>query len=129
EVHVKISSPPVRWPCFYGIDFASRAELIANGAAVDEISKSIGADSLAYISEDGMINATLQPRERLCTACFTGSYPIELPAADRLGKNLLERVNPADDAAATGCDPGPGAELEILLTDDDRVGANKKGTV
>ncbi len=79
EVHVKISSPPVRWPCFYGIDFASRAELIANGAAIDEISKSIGADSLAYISEDGMIDATQQPRERLCTACFTGTYPIELP--------------------------------------------------
>ena len=66
EVHVKISSPPVKWPCFYGIDFASRAELIANGAAVDEIATSIGADSLAYISEDGMIEATRQPRERLC---------------------------------------------------------------
>ncbi|POC78995.1 amidophosphoribosyltransferase, partial [Vibrio vulnificus] len=62
EVHVKISSPPVRWPCFYGIDFASRAELIANGAAIEEICKSIGADSLAYISEDGMIAATEQPR-------------------------------------------------------------------
>ncbi|WP_018135236.1 amidophosphoribosyltransferase [Acaricomes phytoseiuli] len=109
EVHVKISSPPVRWPCFYGIDFASRAELIANGAAVDEIAASIGADSLSYISEQGMIDATEQPRERLCTACFTGQYPIELPAADRLGKNLLERPG------ASGCDPGPGAELESLM--------------
>ena len=108
EVHVKISSPPVRWPCFYGIDFASRAELIANGAAIDEISKSIGADSLAYISEDGMIDATLQPRERLCTACFTGKYPIELPAADRLGKNLLERVNPADEDRRHRVRPGAG---------------------
>ena len=79
SVHVKISSPPVQWPCFYGIDFASRAELIANGATIEEISQAIGADSLAYISEDGMINATRQPRERLCTACFTGKYPIELP--------------------------------------------------
>ncbi len=57
-VHIKISSPPVKWPCFYGIDFASRAELIANGATIDEISQAIGADSLAYISEDGMIGAT-----------------------------------------------------------------------
>ncbi|MHA7279482.1 amidophosphoribosyltransferase [Arthrobacter sp. MDT2-2] len=120
EVHVKISSPPVRWPCFYGIDFASRAELIANGAAIDEISKSIGADSLAYISEDGMIDATQQPRERLCTACFTGTYPIELPDDDRLGKNLLERSNPADKSGATGCDPGPDAEFEAVLTDEDK---------
>ncbi|OUM41962.1 amidophosphoribosyltransferase [Arthrobacter agilis] len=120
EVHVKISSPPVRWPCFYGIDFASRAELIANGAAIDEISKSIGADSLAYISEDGMIDATQQPRERLCTACFTGTYPIELPDDDRLGKNLLERSNPAEKSGATGCDPGPDSEFEAVLTDEDK---------
>ncbi|MHA7261723.1 amidophosphoribosyltransferase [Arthrobacter sp. TMN-37] len=119
EVHVKISSPPVRWPCFYGIDFASRAELIANGAAVAEISKSIGADTLAYISEDGMIDATQQPRERLCTACFTGTYPIELPTADRLGKNLLER-DPADRTGADGCEPGPDNEFEAVLTDADR---------
>ncbi|MFK0084302.1 amidophosphoribosyltransferase [Glutamicibacter sp. NPDC090743] len=106
EVHVKISSPPVKWPCFYGIDFASRAELIANGAAVAEIATSIGADSLAYISEDGMIEATRQPRERLCTACFTGEYPIALPNEERRGKNLLERSNQG------GCEPGPDAEFE-----------------
>lgn len=121
EVHVKISSPPVRWPCFYGIDFASRAELIANGAAIDEISKSIGADSLAYISQDGMVDATLQPRERLCTACFTGEYPIELPSSDRLGKNLLER---AATGASDGCEPGPDSELENLLADSDRHAAD-----
>ena len=67
EVHVKISSPPVKWPCFYGIDFATRAELIANGADEKQIAQSIGADSLAYISEEGMIAATEQPREQLCT--------------------------------------------------------------
>jgi amidophosphoribosyltransferase len=163
-VHVKISSPPVQWPCFYGIDFASRAELIANGATIEEISQAIGADSLAYISEDGMIGATQQPRERLCTACFTGKYPIELPGSDKLGKNLLERTDlgglpassagsapaasgdaaaeaaiepatatpgnpdsipvtedPAEKPGATGCDPGPDAEFENLLTDADRV--------
>src|SRR3954471_9835491 len=90
EVHVRISSPPVTWPCFYGIDFATRAELIATGLAVDDVRASIGADSLGYISLEGMIEATRQPRERLCTACFTGSYPIPLPDAALLGKRALE---------------------------------------
>src|SRR5262245_35297114 len=90
EVHVRISSPPVKWPCFYGIDFATRAELIANGLDVDEIVASIGADSLGYISLEGMIEATGQPAERLCQACFTGKYPISLPDESLLGKHLLE---------------------------------------
>jgi amidophosphoribosyltransferase len=90
EVHVRISSPPVKWPCFYGIDFATRAELIANGLDVDEIAASVGANSLGYISLEGMIEATKQPAERLCHACFTGSYPIELPDERLLGKHLLE---------------------------------------
>jgi amidophosphoribosyltransferase len=91
EVHVRISSPPVKWPCFYGIDFASRAELIANGLSPDEIAASLGADTLGYISTEGMIEATEQPASQLCAACFTGRYPIELPPADRLGKHLLEQ--------------------------------------
>lgn len=91
EVHVRISSPPVKWPCFYGIDFASRAELIANGLTPEEIGSSLGADSLGYISTEGMISATEQPKSQLCTACFTGEYPIELPPEDRLGKLLLEQ--------------------------------------
>ncbi|MBU2698512.1 amidophosphoribosyltransferase [Pimelobacter sp. 30-1] len=90
EVHVRISSPPVKWPCFYGIDFATRAELIANGLDVDEIAASVGADSLGYISLDGMVEATGQPQSTLCTACFTGAYPIELPDESLLGKHLLE---------------------------------------
>ena len=91
EVHVRISSPPITWPCFYGIDFASRAELIASGLGVEEVRQSIGADSLGYLSREGMVAATKQDENSLCTACFSGQYPIELPAADRLGKNLLER--------------------------------------
>jgi len=92
EVHVRISSPPVRWPCFYGIDFATRAELIATGIGVEEVCSSIGADSLGYISEEGMVAATDQPASALCTACFTGSYPVELPDESRLGKNLFETL-------------------------------------
>jgi amidophosphoribosyltransferase len=80
----------VKWPCFYGIDFATRAELIANGLTVDEIRKSVGADSLSYISLDELVEATTIPVERLCTACFTGQYPIALPDPEALGKHLLE---------------------------------------
>ncbi|MFX3735706.1 amidophosphoribosyltransferase, partial [Streptococcus suis] len=79
EVHVRISSPPVMWPCFYGIDFASRAELIASGLGVEEIRASIGADSLAYVSLDGLTAASAQPADKLCRACFDGQYPIEVP--------------------------------------------------
>ena len=96
EVHVRISSPPVRWPCFYGIDFATRAELIATGIEVEDVCRSIGADTLGYISEDGMIAATNRRRDQLCTACFTGRYPVELPAEDQLGKGLLEMQLPLD---------------------------------
>jgi len=90
EVHIRISSPPVKWPCFYGIDFATRAELVANGLTVDEICASVGADSLAYISLEGLYGATTVPKERLCSACFTGEYPVELPDPELLGKHVLE---------------------------------------
>ncbi len=106
EVHVRIASPPVRWPCFYGIDFASPAELIANGLGdgddvFEGVRRSIGADSLGYISVDGMVAATEQPRNRLCTACFTGEYPIPLPHEAAIGKNVLEgMLDSAADAVA-----------------------------
>ena len=102
EVHVRISSPPVRWPCFYGIDFATRAELIATGLGVEEVCRSIGADSLGYISEEGMIAATAQDASQLCTACFTGTYPITLPEPEHLGKGVLEGASrdvPVGDGA------------------------------
>ncbi len=90
EVHVRISSPPVKWPCFFGIDFATRAELIANGMSVEEIGQSLGADSLAYISLDAMVEATTIAKPDLCRACFDGVYPMELPDPELLGKQLLE---------------------------------------
>ena len=93
EIHVRISSPPVKWPCYYGIDFASRAELIAAGLEVDDIRRSIGADSLGYVSMEGLIAATTIAEDRLCTACFTGEYPIQIPADVSSGKHLLEIVN------------------------------------
>jgi amidophosphoribosyltransferase len=94
EVHGRISAPPVKWPCFYGIEFATRAELVANGLDTDEICRSIGADSLGYVSLDGLVAATEVGKQALCRACFDGIYPIELPLSARLGKSILEE--PAD---------------------------------
>lgn len=100
EVHVRIASPPVKWPCFYGIDFATPAELIANapggGANRNEILEAvrhaIGADTLGYLSQEGMIAATQHPANQLCCACFDGQYPIELPHETALGKNVVEHM-------------------------------------
>jgi len=83
EVHVRISAPPVTWPCFYGIDFPTRGELAAVGHTLEELRIDIGADSLGHISVEGMIAATQQPASQLCTACFTGEYPIEPPVDAR----------------------------------------------
>jgi amidophosphoribosyltransferase len=97
QVHVRISSPPVAWPCFYGIDFATRAELIAGSLSTAEIEASIGADSLGYVSLDGLLAATTLPAGRLCRACFDGRYPVPVDSAEQ-GKHLLET------AALTGGD-------------------------
>ena len=87
EVHVRISSPPVLWPCFYGIDFATRDELIASDMSVEEVAQAIGADSVGHISLEALMEATGQVPENLCRACFDGQYPMRIPSAsaDRLG--------------------------------------------
>jgi len=89
EVHVRVAAPPVRWPCFYGIDFATRAELIAGQLSPEEICASIGADSLGYVSLAGLIEATTLPENRLCRACFDGQYPVPVADGDR-GKHVLD---------------------------------------
>jgi amidophosphoribosyltransferase len=89
EVHVRVAAPPVRWPCFYGIDFATRAELIAGQLSPEEICASIGADSLGYVSLAGLIEATTLPETRLCRACFDGQYPVPVAEDDR-GKHVLD---------------------------------------
>jgi amidophosphoribosyltransferase len=91
QVHVRISSPPVQWPCFYGIDFATRAELIAGNLTTAEICDSIGADSLGFISLESLTEATTLPPQRLCRACFDGDYPLGVAEAER-GKHVLEGV-------------------------------------
>jgi amidophosphoribosyltransferase len=79
EVHVRISSPPVIGQCFYGIDLADPAEMIASDKTVEEIREYIGATSLAYLSHDGLVAATTRPRSELCRACLTGEYPTPVP--------------------------------------------------
>jgi amidophosphoribosyltransferase len=108
EVHVRIASPPVKWPCFYGIDFASKAELIASGLDIDGIRASIGADSLGYVSLDGLIGSSEQPKSRLCRACFDGEYPIKLP--EIVGKHVLEGIERAVGQGAVNGRPPEHAE-------------------
>ncbi len=79
EVHVRISSPPTKWPCYFGIDTPTREQLIASSHSVEEICRYIEADSLGYLSLEGMIEAAGGGRENYCTACFDGDYPIEVP--------------------------------------------------
>lgn len=92
EVHVRIASPPVQWPCFYGIDFATRAELIAPGLSVDEICRSLGADSLGYISIEGLTASTGVSGKKLCRACFDGHYPVPVPADRALEMGLENTI-------------------------------------
>jgi amidophosphoribosyltransferase len=83
EVHVRISSPPVIGPCFYGIDLAERDELVAASRSVEEVREHIGATSLAYLSLEGLQAATRRPAEAFCRACLTGRYPTAVPADAR----------------------------------------------
>jgi amidophosphoribosyltransferase len=80
EVHVRVSAPPVIGQCFYGIDLADPAEMIAHDKSVDEIRDYIGATSLAYLSHDGLVAATRRPENELCRACLTGNYPTAVPS-------------------------------------------------
>jgi amidophosphoribosyltransferase len=89
EVHMRVTSPPIRWPCFYGIDMSTREELVAAGMEVEEIRDFIGADSLAYLSLPQLVAATGAPADTLCRACFDGEYPVPVPAG--ASKHLLER--------------------------------------
>jgi amidophosphoribosyltransferase len=75
EVHLRISSPPTRWPCFYGIDTPSRSELIASSHSIDEIARYVTADSVAYLTVDALHKA-VGGGTGYCNACFTGEYPV-----------------------------------------------------
>ena len=82
EVHVRVSSPPVKYSCFFGIDTPDRDKLVANTHTIEEIRKKIGADSLGYLSVEGLVDSIGLGRNRLCAACFNGDYPMSLPDAE-----------------------------------------------
>ena len=92
EVHMRISSPPVTHPCFYGIDTDSQDQLIAATKSVEEIADQIGVDSLAYLSWEGMLETTEEDTNSFCSACFTGDYPIGIPETIKRSKLMLEKT-------------------------------------
>ncbi len=100
EVHMRISSPPVTHPCFYGIDTDTQDQLIAARLTLEEIATHLGVDSLAYLSKEGMVEAAQAHAGHFCTACFDGDYPIEMDDALRNSKLMLEPAGLAMDPAA-----------------------------
>lgn len=92
EVHMRVSSPPVTHPCFYGIDTDSQDQLIGARMSVEEIAVQIGVDSLAYLSWKGMLEATGEDPNSFCSACFTGDYPVPVPELVKRSKLMLEKV-------------------------------------
>src|SRR5699024_2243846 len=106
EVHVRIASPPVKWPCFYGIDFPSPNELLANNVdqnnMVEAMREEVGADSLGFVSTEAMVETSAQPRETLCAACFDGVYPLGLPPGKPSAAQARRRPRRrAEEAART----------------------------
>jgi amidophosphoribosyltransferase len=112
EVHLRISSPPYAWPCYYGMDTGSRGELIAASLSVGEIQSYLNVDSLAYLELDRVKVATGAHGAGFCDACFTGSYPVEVPVS--LSKGVLEEVDPAVDTDA-------GADTLMLLFENETL--------
>src|SRR3954467_12928584 len=100
EGRLGVSSPPYRWPCFYGLDTGKRSELLAADMSVGEIADYLGVDSLAYLDLDRLVAATGSPREAFCTACFSGDYPVPVPDHDT--KLALETGTAAQLAVDTG---------------------------
>jgi amidophosphoribosyltransferase len=90
EVHLRVSSPPLRWPCFYGIDMPDQNDLIGARLDIGAIERQVGADSLAYLSLHGMLSATQIPADEFCTACFSSRYPVAVPATELRTKQVLE---------------------------------------
>ncbi len=95
EVHMRISSPPVTHPCFYGIDTDNQDQLIAATKSVAEIAAQIEVDSLSYLSWQGMLEATHEDTSHFCSACFTGSYPVDIPEPVKRSKLALEKEKAA----------------------------------
>ncbi len=125
EVHLRITSPPVKWPCFYGIDTGTRSELLGANMTVEEIAQYLNVDSLAYLTLERLAAATGAPGAGFCTACFTGHYPVEVPV--EVGKAVLEEPRPVAAGGAAGVGLGDvavpllGRGAAVLPADDARA--------
>ena len=104
EVHLRLTSPPIKWSCFYGIDTGERSELLAANLEIDEIRRYLNVDSLAFITLDRLVASTGTSGAGFCDACFTGSYPVEVPIT--LTKGVLEGEE-RSQRTGVGCDPQP----------------------
>jgi amidophosphoribosyltransferase len=100
EVHLRITSPPIKWPCFYGIDTGEQGELLAVNLTVDEIRSYLKVDTLAYLSLDRLVEATAAVGAGFCNACFTGTYPVDIP--ENLSKHILEPDKIREAAVSVG---------------------------
>ncbi len=78
EIHLRVASPPIRHPCYFGIDFPNPDELIANKRTVAQTRDYLGVDSLHYLSHEGMLSCVAMSPEKVCTACFSGDYPVDV---------------------------------------------------
>ena len=79
EVHMGISSPPLLYPCYYGIDMATKKEFVANHKTIEDIRRFLNVDSLRYLSIDGLVRAVGESKDKFCFACFNGDYPVQIP--------------------------------------------------
>ena len=108
EVHLRVSSPPYRWPCFYGMDTGTRGELLAANLEVSEIRDYLKVDTLSYLTLDRLIDAVAAPGAGFCAACLTGEYPVAIPV--EIGKGVLDVGAQVDDDRS--------AETPMVLLDD-----------
>ena len=89
EIHLRVASPPIRHPCYFGIDFPDQRKLVAHERSVEEIREYLGVDSLYYLSHEGMLSCVQMDKEKYCTACFSGQYPMDV--TEPVEKFALER--------------------------------------
>lgn len=125
EVHMRISSPPYKWPCFYGMDTGTRGELLAANMSVDEIREYLNVDSLSYLTLDRLLVATGAVGAGFCDACLTGDYPVAIPV--ELGKHILEIPSPRPAvtttlADAVDVDPRSPAQDALSFSSEDHDG-------
>jgi amidophosphoribosyltransferase len=138
EVHMRISSPPYRWPCFYGMDTGSRGQLLAANMEIEEIRNYLNVDTLAYLTLDGLVEAIGAPGAGFCNACLTGEYPVAItPSAARgvldgevqnaevrateVTMSLLEGIDGHSDAAMLPADHAA-QQREDAATEEDVLG-------